>query len=184
MKQTYMSEHVESLRFQRNMFVGLTVAMACTSLVTSCFLFMKNDRIILTPPVLDKSMWVESYAVSPSYLEQFGVFLGQLLLNKSSASSSSQREILLRHCSSEYTPFLKQKLLEEEDKLKKQNISYVFYPSQVTVNSETWEVTLSGDRSTFAGAKQVSFNKERYRLQFTYSGGRLLLKGVKEVKNV
>lgn len=183
MKQSYMKEHVESLRFQRNMFAGLCTVLACTTLLTSLFLFMKNDRVIITPPVLDKSMWVDSYAVSPSYLEQFGVFLGQLLLNKSSSSSPSQREILLRHSSSEYIPFLKQKLLEEEEKLKKQNISYVFYPSQVTVNAETWEVTLSGDRSTFVGAKQISFNKERYQLQFMYSGGRLLLKGIKEVKD-
>lgn len=107
-----------------------------------------------------------------------GCFLGQLLLNKSAYSASIQRSVLLRHTDPSYSGALKQKLCEEEEILKKQSTSYVFYPTEVKINIEKLEVIFIGDRQTFVAGKQVSEEREGYLFQFSYTGSKLLLKGL------
>lgn len=183
MKESNVRELVGGLRFQRNLLVAVCSVLACTSVLSTSLLFTKNERVVIIPPTLDQSLWVEGNRVSSAYLEKWGVFVGNLLLTRSSTSAASSRELLLRHSDGEYLPALRQKLLEEEKSLKKQNISYVFYVSQVKVNPEALRVTLTGDRKTYVGDKKVSMNKESYQMQFVMTGGRMLLTGVKEVEN-
>ena len=133
--------------------------------------------------MIEKEFWVEGNAVSATYLEQFGVFLGQLLLGKSAQSAPSQRSIILRHTDPSYAGIMRQKLLDEEEMLKKQNASYAFFPAEVRVDQGKMEVYLTGDRVAFAGGKQISLQKECYILSFVYSGSRLLLKGVSFERN-
>jgi conjugal transfer pilus assembly protein TraE len=125
---------------------------------------------------------MDGSGVSATYLEQFGVFLGQLLLNKSSQSASEQRNIILRHTEPAFLGLMKQRLIEEEEMLKKQSSSYTFYPIEITIDLKRMEVKLTGDRIAFAGAKTVSSKRETYILSFVYDGYRLFLKGVEALE--
>lgn len=178
MSHLFVEKNIRFLLFQRNVFVALSFLLIVIVLTLSIFLFFKQERIVIVPPVVEKEFWVDAKHVSPTYLEQFGYFLGQLLLAKSSQSAASQRSIILRHTDPSYAGILKQRLIEEEDVLKKQSASYVFYPVEVKVNLEQMSILLSGDRLVFIGGKEASKEREGYILHFNYTGSRLLLKEV------
>lgn len=189
MSHLFLEKNIKFLLFQRNVFVALLFLLSIVVLVLSAFLFFKHERIVIVPPVIEKEFWVEAKHVSPTYLEQFGYFLGQLLLVKSSQSAASQRSIVLRHTDPSYVGILRQRLIEEEEVLKKQSTSYVFYPTEIKVNPEQMSLLLTGDRLVFIGGKEASKEREGYILRFNYTGSRLLLKEIsldkrEEKKNV
>jgi len=183
MKKTFLENGIEHLVFQRNVSVALTFVLSASLLVESCFLFSKQERIIVTPPVIEKEFWVDGRHISPTYLEQMGVFLGQSLLGKSAASCQKQRDIILRHCSPLFSSALRERLLTEEALLKKQGSSYMFYLSSVSVDTGDLSVVLRGDRKMFISGKEISSRTESYQLQFIYTDGRLLFNGLEEFKN-
>jgi conjugal transfer pilus assembly protein TraE len=183
MKKEFLDKSTEYLRFQRNIFAALTILLALVLVLMSTFLFFKHERIVIVPPTIEKEFWVDGKQVSPTYLEQYGYFLGQLLLGKSSQSAPSQRNILLRHTDPSFSGLLRNKLVEEEEVLKKQNASYTFYPVSITANSERHEVLIEGDRVFYVSGKQVSSEREAYLLSFKFSGSRLLLTGIRSSEN-
>lgn len=178
MNHDLLSQNLQSLRFQRNIFAALTCLLSITLIILASFLFMKNERIIVTPPMVEKEFWVEGKHISPTYLEQYGCFIGQLLLGKSAQSAPMQRTALLRNTAPDFVGPLKNKLIDEEESLQKQNAAYVFYPIEVKVYPQRKEVLLTGDRIFFVSGQKVSQEHEHYLLSFTYTGGRLLLNGV------
>lgn len=177
--------HKHSLRnliFQRNAFLALAGMLSIALAVISSFLFMKSERIVIVPPVVEKEFWIDSRGVSATYLEQFGYFLGELLLSKSAQSASIQRTILMRHTDPSFSTHLQKKLVEEEQKLDKERASYVFYPTGIYTDIGSKEVILTGDRMTFVSGKAVSTAVESYLLSFIFQGSRLLLSGVTETE--
>jgi conjugal transfer pilus assembly protein TraE len=177
--------HKISLRhliFQRNAFLGLSAILSVSLTIVTAFLFVKSERIIIAPPVVEKEFWVDSKGVSATYLEQFGYFLGELLLSKSSQSAASQRSIIMRHTSPNYSTQLHKKLVEEEQKLEKERASYAFYPTGIYTDISSLEVVLTGNRVIYVSGKAVSDAFESYRLSFIFQGSRLLLSGVTETE--
>ncbi|MCH9626264.1 MAG: hypothetical protein S4CHLAM123_14600 [Chlamydiales bacterium] len=178
MNREFLEKSSQYLRFQRNIFAALSIFLSLSLILLLSFLFTKRERVIIAPPIVEKEFWVDRKHVSPTYLEQFGYFLGQLLLGKSSYSAPSQRTLLLRHTDPFFVGTLKNKLLEEEEMLKTQNASYTFFPVSVQVNATSNEVLLEGDRVFYVSGKQVSSEREGYILSFNFSGSRLLLAGI------
>lgn len=182
MDRTFFERNLNNLTVQRNFLLGLTSLLAVGIILTSTFLFFKTEKIIIVPAVIEKEFWVDSNTISATYLEQFGLFLGQLLLNKSSYSAPINRAILCRHTEPHYLNLLKQKLFEEEETLKKQNASYVFFLTNIFTNPEQLTVTLLGERQFLIGSQKPSHEKCIYTLNFTYTGARLLLSGITQEK--
>lgn len=172
------------LRFQRNVCVALSFLLSLSVLCLSICLVVKKERIIVTPPILRDEVWLDASSVSPSYLEQMGVFLGQLLLSKHADSAEQQKHLLSRHVSASFWPVLKNKLVDEAKKLKRDGAAYVFYPTSVMCDIETKSISLKGERVLSAGGKVLSRSSESYVLHFVYSGGRLLLDEIEEGKRV
>lgn len=182
MDRIFYERNLNQLLIQRNLLVCLSALLSISLILASSFLFFKKERIIVVPPIVEKEFWVDSNSVSATYLEQFGLFLGQLLLNKSAYSADLNRTILCRHTEVQHLSILKQKLFEEEETLKKQNASYVFYLRNVFVDTETLTATLIGDRQFFIAGQQTSNERCGYTLHFTYKGARLLLNGISQEK--
>lgn len=178
MKNAVLEKSLQGLEFQRNVFLAFSVVTSLSLLIVSAFLFVKKERVVVVPPVLEKEFWVDAQSISATYLEQMGLFLSQLLLNKSSQSAAAQRSTLLRHTDPLFVGVLKQRLIEEEEILSKQNAAYVFYPVDMKVNLSDMSLILQGDRLLFVAGKQVSSIREEYKLYFSYTGARLLLTSI------
>lgn len=172
---------LRSLTFQRNVFLAISGVLSISLMVFSSFLFLKSERVVIVPPVIEKEFWLDANNVSATYLEQFGYFIGQLILTKSSQSASSQRATILRHTSPSFSNVLGKKLIEEERKLEKEQASYVFFPTNIYTNIESKKVVITGNRTTYVSDKIVSNAEEKYVLSFAFNGSRLLLTGINEI---
>ena len=180
MNKNFLTKSAEALLFQRNIFAAVAVTLSISTILMSCFLFSKSERIIVVPPTVEQSFWIKGNNVSPEYLEQMGVFLGQLLLTKSTSSVPVQRSTLLRHSSPSFAQLLGQRLFEEEKTLKKQGGSYMFFLSQVDVSVDDLEVHLQGERRYYSRDKMVSSQQEKYILRFESKSGQIKLAGVEQ----
>ena len=167
-----------SLNIQRNILLATTFALLILSLSLSLLLFNKTEKVIIVPSSLEKEFWVDGSFVSPSYLEQMGCFVGDLLLTRSPASSAMQLTILMRHTDPSFASILGTKLSAELARLSKDNASYVFFRVKANVDLETNSVILEGDRTLFLGDKVLSTSREQYRLGFSNHNGRLLLNSI------
>lgn len=183
MNQQFLQGNLQSLTYQRNLFAGLAILAISAILLLCGLLYCKSERVIVAPPTIDREFWVDSHSVSSTYLEQFGVFLGQLLLGKSAQSAENQRTVILRHTDPVFTPILRKKLIDEEELLKRQSAAYTFYITEVKVDQGSLRVRLIGDRVLLSGGKQLSSEKEAYLLQFVFTNSRLLLTDISEVKS-
>lgn len=167
--------YLHLLKFQRNVLLVTTVLCAASLLIMSAFLFQKRERVLVVPPVVDRSFWVDSQGVSSSYLEQFASYMAQLLLSNSPRSAGYQRKAVLEHTSPSFYGALRARLIREEELLMKEQTSYAFYPISIEVDAESLEVCVNGKRELLAMDSKVSTEEESYILQFCYQGGRLLL---------
>ena len=178
MKKDFLEKTTQYLRYQRNVFASLSFLLSISLILLCLLLFLKKERIIITPPVVEREFWIDADKVSPTYLEQYGCFLGQLLLSKSAQSAPAQRNVLLRHTEPRFVETLRRKLIEEEQILQKQSASYTFFPITIHTDAKKNEVLIEGDRVFYISGKQISCEKEGYILSFHYTGSRLLLSGV------
>lgn len=166
------------MMFQRNVFLALTFLMAISVAAMAFFLSWKNERVVVVPSIVEKEFWVDSNAVSATYLEQFGSFLGQLILTKSAQTAGLQRGTVLRHTDPSFATQLSKKLLEEEQKLLRENVSYVFFPKEVKTDPKTREVLLVGSRSVYINGNLLSTEEVSFSLKFNFTNSRLLLNGI------
>lgn len=178
MKKEIFEKSLDRAILERNLLIITTICLSFSICILGGFLFMKSNRVVVVPPIVEKSFWIDGNHVSPSYIEQFGVFIADLLLTKSMQSFSTKRNIVLRHTDPIFTDQLRKKLYEEEALLKKQNASYVFHPKSVKVNPDEMSFIIGGERLIYINGNATSNKKENYKLQFSSSGGRLLLSSI------
>jgi len=181
MEKTIRDRTLSYYRFQRNVFGLTTVLLGVALLVFSVAFLSKRERVIIVPPCLEKSISLDDSYVSPTYLEQFGGYIGHQLLNKTPHTASRQAELVLRHTSPSLYGALRKKLLNEGDIMSKENCSHSFYVSRTSVFPSKMSIRIEGERRTYAGSEIISIENEIYELGFLYEGGRLLLNSVKEV---
>lgn len=172
---------LRSLTVQRNIFLVIVFVLLAALLTLNVFLFWRTERVIVIPANLEKEFWVDGNNVSPSYLEQMGCFVGDLLLTRSPSSADTQLTILLRQTDPAFVPILSNKLASELAKLKRDKASYVFFRTKVLVDPKNNQVTLEGDRTLLLGDKVLSNTHESYRIGFRNFGGKLLLNSIERI---
>lgn len=170
----YVSKLMKLLKQQRILLPAVLI-LSGTQLLSVIFLFCKKERVVLVPPLIAQVMWIDGYAVSQTYLQQMGLFMGQLLLSNSAESVKLQMETVLRFVHPAAYTMMRQYLIGEEEHLKKQQGSYHFNVHAITVDGKKNSVTLTGDRESYVGGKRIDQAKEAYTLTFKFSHGRYLL---------
>ena len=166
---------------QRNLLLSLSAMLLALNFTQALFTFFRLERIIVVPPDIKQEFWLEKNKVSASYLEEMALFFADLILESSPESAAYKRDIILRNTvSSGYGP-LKTRLLEDEERLKKEHLTTSFQASSVKVDPEKLFVELTGDLIHFVGEKRISQSRDTYQFQFEYRHGRLLIKAFKLV---
>jgi len=182
MKFSLHQKRLGYLLVQRNLFLGLTIALVIVAIIQACFLFTKNERIIISPPELQQSYWVEGDRFSNSYLEEMALFFSHLLLDVSESNVLPQGEILLRYVSSNAYGDFKAKLLKDEKRLRKQQLTLHFVPREVEIIGPL-AVAVTGSLRSYVGSSKVVQIQETYRVGFSQSKGRLFLDSFEVIKS-
>lgn len=185
MQLTHYKSRLQQILAQRNGYLVLAVILAAISLLLTISVcrMMNRERIVIVPPVVNQSFWVEQSAVSPEYLSQMTTFLAQLRLNLTASNAAYQRDTLLRYTDPIYYGDLKTELVNEADHLEKSHTSMIFYPVEVTVDSQHLTTHIIGDLSASVGNDPLPVQRISYQLIFRYSQGKLWLKSFEEIKN-
>lgn len=172
-----------SLKVQRNVLAILACCLLLVVVLQSSFLFFKTNQTIILPPETKQSFWVEGNSFSPVYLEEQGMYFAHLLLDVSPANILAQGEILLRYVDSAYHGNFKTRLFEEEQRLKRDNLSLNFVANDCEVFPESLAIEITGDLNGYVAGKKISTHRESYRLEFSSHKGRLFLKAMQVIKS-
>ena len=170
----YKSKFSKLTKERQWIFPALTI-LTISQLFSLFMLFHKKDRIVLIPPISKHPMWIEDYAVSETYLEQMGMFVGGLLLSNSANSVKSKMDITLQYTHPSAYSTIRQYLIGEEEHLKKHQGSYCFHVQATQLDRNNHTILLLGERESYVGGKCVDRSKEAYRLSFEFNHGKYLL---------
>jgi conjugal transfer pilus assembly protein TraE len=182
--ELHLNQHrLGDLKFQRNVVAGICVVLLSISAVQSLCLFFRHERIVITPPQLTQSFWIEGNRFSPQYLEEMALHYAHFLLDVTEKTVLYQGEIILRYVAPESYGTFKAKLLEDEKNLKTNHLSTRFAPSDVVISPDQLRVDITGELMSYVADKKISQIRETYRFQFHTQSGRLLIKDFSLVKS-
>lgn len=166
---------LNDIKFQRDVVASICVVLLGITAIQSLCLVFRHERVVITPPQLTQGFWVEGNRFSPQYLEQMALHFAHFFLDVTEKNILYQGEILLRYVTPEAYGAFKAKLLEDEARLKKNNLSTRFSPSDVAISPENLTVDITGDFMGYVGDKKISQTRETYQIKFTNQSGRLLI---------
>ncbi|OJW49659.1 MAG: type IV conjugative transfer system protein TraE [Alphaproteobacteria bacterium 41-28] len=178
MRADFLRHNIHKLISQRNAWIGISVLMAMSTILLSTALFFKNERTILVPPHITKTLWVEGGDISKEYLEEMGVYISKLLLDLSPTSFPYNHATLLKYTTPEAHGALKKQLLQDGEHYTKLQLSTHFKPTQVSANPKSLQVEVRGTLTSYVAGKEVRSSLETVSLQFTLRGAGLLLEKV------
>lgn len=185
MKWSLRESRLQHLIRHRNGYLLLaTGSMALNILlVIYCFTLIGHERVILLPPEISKSFWVDGEHVSPNYLSEMGLFFTHLRLNATQDNINLQQTILLRYIHPELYARMKSDLIIEAERVKTSHLSLIFHPVNLKVDAKKWIVQITGDLQVMIGQDPQPSKRVTYQIAFTYDSGRLLVKSFEEVRD-
>ena len=165
-------------------FQGAALALMGACLLSSLVLMFNmvgRDRVIVTPPSIDKTFWVSKDRVSSSYLEQMGSFIAYLTLDVSPQSIDWKKTMLLQYVSPDVYGALQTRQDLEADRLRRLNATTQFSVAQLMPNEEAMNVTLKGRLATFINGARTSDIDKEYVAEFEFKGNRVQIRNFKEI---
>jgi type IV conjugative transfer system protein TraE len=184
MKKSVALSHLQRLIAQRNGYLVLAAGLMllCVLLSLTVLNLIGRERIVITPPIVHHSFWVDHDTVSPMYLSEMTHFFAQLKLTKTPSSAVYQRDMLLRYTDPGYYGAFKNELVAEDDHLTAAHISLVFYPVNMEVNTQDLTASITGDLQSTVGDVRMPSVRVVYKVSYRYDQGRLLVKSFQEEK--
>lgn len=182
MKLTTMREDIASARRATTFLVVLVIGSMLVNLVLAVFAIRLagHERVVVVPPTIHKTFWVESDRVSAEYLEQMGYFLMQLTLNVTPMSVDHQARLLLQYAAPASFGELRAALAAAGQRLKRDSASTVFSAQDVSVDERGLRVGVRGQLTTYISDRRVSDVSKGYAIELQYAAGRVFLKAFRE----
>lgn len=162
---------------RRNVWMATALAMVLANVLLSCKVLTTStqEKTIVTPPVIEKAFWVQGAQVAPEYLEMMATFFAGLALSYTRDNIEGQTALFLRYTDPTAFGELSTRLSTEAEKIKRNNLSSVFYPVEVRVREKTQQVSVTGDLVTMVGEQITGRRRATFALRLTYRNGRLFV---------
>ena len=182
MKLTVIQRDLGAARQATTILLALLIGSIAANLVLAAFAFRlsNRERIVLIPPTVHKTFWVDQENVSREYLEQMGYFLMQLTLNVTPQSVDHQSRVLLQYAAPAAFGELRAQLAASAERLKRDGAATVFSAQDLSVDERQLRVAVRGQLTTFISDRRVSETVKGYLIEFHYTGGRVFLKAFRE----
>lgn len=182
MDQNLLKNHMSKLSGQRNAYLFFSAVLSLAVVLLCILLFAKKERVVVVP-TQGPSYWIEEGKVSRIYVEKMGLYLSDLLLNRSPADVEKRNEIILQHVHPSAFHEMKKLLGQEREHLMRGNQS-VFFMADRSFSDEQVFV-IEGEFLVAVGKEGAmpSFtqqSRKKYTLRFVCEGGRLLLTSLKK----
>lgn len=139
-----------------------------------------RERVVIVPPTVHRSFWVEPERVSAAYLEEMAYFLVQLTLDVTPQGAAHQAATLLQHAAASAAGELRTSLQESAERLKRDGASTQFSVQELITDEPHLRVGVRGQLTTYVSDRRVSQTQKGYALEFQVSAGRIQLKSFRE----
>ena len=159
---------------QKNFLLGFLGIALLLNILQVVERLTVTEKIIVLPPSITKDVWIKGNTVSESYLEEWSLYLTNILLNVSEKTIGYQAELALRHVSPDFSGKIKKKFKNDTTNLQKNNATTTFSPKEIKVIEKTMTVFVTGTFSTYVGKERVSAHEQTYQLNFVFNKGRFL----------
>ena len=159
---------------QKNFFLGFLCISLLLNVLQVVERLMVTEKVIVLPPSITKDVWIKGNSVSESYLEEWSLYLTNLLLNVSGKTIGYQSELALRHVSPDFSGKLQTKFKKDAAALQKNNATTTFFPKEIRVIEKTMTVFVTGTFATYVGKEKISAHEQTYQLNFIFNKGRFL----------
>ena len=142
--------------------------------------FADRERVVLVPPTIHKTFWVDEERASGEYLEQMAYFLMQLTLDVTPQNVDYQARVLMQYAAPASFGELRAAMLATGERLKRDGASTVFSARDIVVDEATQRVGVRGQLTTFISDRRVSDLSKGYAIELQYAAGRIFLKAFRE----
>ena len=149
----------------------------------SVFHLKDKERIVVTPPVIEREFWVSADRVSDSYLEQMSEYLIGLILNVTPSNFGVRSEHLLACVEPANYGIIKEKLIREQQEIERRGLSTVFHITAFRTNATELEVEVKGILKSWIGSAEADSKEQAYKISYSYNSGRLKITDFRELKN-
>ena len=184
MKWAIYQSRLKRVLRHRHLLARLVLAQFCLLglLILMLFYAFIHERVVLTPPVIEKRFWVSRDTVSDEYLAEMTHFFMGLRFNLTPGNVVRQRDLLLRYTDPAVYTALKTQLVTDGDHLINEHLTLSFYPVDMKVNTTSLTVNITGDVVAMAGNTPLPASRVTYQVHYTYHDGRLLVSSFKELQ--
>lgn len=178
MQLNIMSQNIEVVARQRNIFMVLCMLSLVCLLLVSLKLLSTNERTILIPG-LNQEAWATDKGVSSSYLEETTVMYLPLLLDLDSTSIDWKRDRIMTYVSNSNE--LNLKLLTEyfarvKEQYNQFSLSTHFALKKLVTDPDQLKVKAYGQLVSRFGDRGFESEIAAYSLSYEWVAGRLLIK--------
>ncbi len=184
MDHSFLNKNIKKLVDQRNIFLLFSSVLSIVVILLSILLLTKRERTVIVP-TNGTSYWIEENKASSGYIEKMGLFLSDLLLNRTPSDVEKRNRIILEYVDpSSYHTFRKLLLQEQEAILKNSQI-FEFHSETSYVDAARAAFVLEGEATMMVSKKgSAAFcaqkSRKKYTLQFHCKNGKLYLTALKK----
>jgi len=175
-------EHFENLWKQRNGFLVISIGLLIANILLASILTLRSEKTIIVPAGFKQTFWAKGELMSDSYLIEMTDYFATKLLNSTPESHASKRDIVLQYVSPRYYDKLRSQLIEEEEKMRKENLTTLFVPREITVKLNELATRVTGTLTSYVSGDRVGQLKKTYQANYSYVGGILMMDNFYEVK--
>ena len=184
MDQTVLETNIKKLAGQRNSFLFFSITLSFAVLLLAVLLFTKNERVVVVP-TNGTSYWIEEEKTSSGYIEKMGLFLSDLLLNRSPADVEKRNAMILQYVHPSSYHEIKKLLLQEQESILKGNQSFYFRTEKNFADAQRNAFVVEGEFFVVVGKEGISSSvtqksRKKYTLRFSCENGKLLLTSLKK----
>ena len=158
-----------------NFFLRSLCLLLALGLILNATFLKKNERIIVSPPEIQREFWVESNRASPEYLEQMGVFFATLGGNLSPSNAAYNVKFLSSYIPPDVYSDVKSELAAQAHYIAKNNITQAFFPVSVKVLDGNGRVFVEGDVIRNIGTTRISKEKMVFNIKLRMKNFKVML---------
>ena len=156
------------------LLLAVIVALLANGILVG-YLLQKRQWVILLPPTLEEKVSLNVSSPGESYLQQMSRFLLSLRFDKNPVTAAEQSRLLLSYTDNHFYHQLKDLLMDEDEKIQKQQITLAYYPQKITSSIEPLTVLVEGELHRKIKNEILPVRTVSYRLRYAYHYGKLIL---------
>lgn len=174
-----IDNQASTLSYLKLLLVGMVLIVVAMSF--AIYKMSGSERIVIVPPGINKTFWVEADNAAPEYLEQMAYFMAQLALSVTPSNARFQLDLLLKHTSPTYYLPLKQANEHFLKRIAKEPVITFFSVQKMDTNQKEKAVVMTGIQTTFLNGSKLADRPKKFLIQFGFEGGKLTLNNFKEL---